>query len=78
MHAILNWGSIIGGFVSGALWLYASSINVPTKLASGYGGPIVGLDEMRSGFKKQASYNSYAAVATALAALLQATALIFQ
>jgi hypothetical protein len=43
-----------------------------------YGGPIVGLDEMRSGFKKQARYNSYAAAATALAAMLQTTALIVQ
>jgi hypothetical protein len=74
----MHWGSILAGFVSGALWLYASWINVPTNLATAFGDTIHGLDEMRSGFAKQARYNSCAAVATALATMLQATALIVQ
>jgi hypothetical protein len=74
-HA-LNWLSIIVGFLSGALWLYASRIKVPTNIASGY-GTLVGVDEMTAGFRKQAIWNSYAAVATAVAAILQAFAQIF-
>jgi hypothetical protein len=42
MH-VLNWCAVIVGFVSGALWLYASLIKVPTRLATGYGGGIVTL-----------------------------------
>jgi len=51
---MLNWLSIIAGFASGALWFYAAIIEVPTNIGSGF-GKIVGLDEMRDGFKKQAT-----------------------
>jgi hypothetical protein len=37
MHNILNWPPIIMGFLSGALWLCASIIKVPTNIGSGYG-----------------------------------------
>jgi hypothetical protein len=74
MQDPLNWLSIIAGFLAGVLWLYASNIKVPTKLASGYGGNVVGLEEMSAGFKRQAAWNSYAAIATAAAAVLQAAA----
>jgi hypothetical protein len=73
----LVWLAIISGFLSGALWLYASRIKVPTNLGSGYGGGIVGLQEMSDGFKNQATWNSYAAITTALAAVLQALAQLF-
>jgi ribonucleotide monophosphatase NagD (HAD superfamily) len=54
------------------VWLYAANIKVPTNIASGYGGTIAGLDEMRMGFRRQATWNSYAAIMTAVAAGLQA------
>ena len=74
LHDPLVWLSIIAGFLSGALWLYASTIKVPTNLVSGYGGGIVGLLEMSGAFKNQATWNGYAAAMTALAAILQALA----
>jgi hypothetical protein len=71
VYDALNWSSIIAGFLSGALWLYAARINVPTNIGSGFGA-LVGVEEMTAGFRKQAVWNSWAAVATAIAALLQA------
>ncbi len=68
---MLNWLSIVAGFISGALWLYAARIKVPTNIGSGYGA-LVGVQEMTAGFKKQATWNSYAAIMTAVAAVLQA------
>ena len=76
MHNAFTWSSIIAGFLSGALWFYASGIKVPTNIGSGYGA-LVGVDEMTAGFGKQAIWNSYAAVATAVAAIMQAFAQIF-
>jgi len=38
MHNAFIWSSIIAGFLSGALWLYASGIKVPINLVSGFGG----------------------------------------
>ena len=76
MHNAFVWSSIITGILSGALWFYASSITVPTDIGSGY-GTLVGVQEMTAGLKKQAIWNSYAAVATAVAAVLQAFAQIF-
>jgi hypothetical protein len=73
MHNAFVWLSIIASFVSGALWLYSALIKVPTNIGSGYGA-LVGVDEMTVGFKKQALWNSWAAAATALAAVLQALA----
>src|SRR5262249_28681561 len=61
MHNAFIWSSIITGFLSGALWLYASTITVPTNIGSGY-GTLVGVEEMTVGLKKQAIWNSYAAV----------------
>ncbi|HTX53660.1 MAG TPA: hypothetical protein VMD08_09630 [Candidatus Baltobacteraceae bacterium] len=75
IHSALNWLSIVAAFVSGALWLYASLVRVPTKIGSGYGA-LVGVEEMTTGFKKQAFWNSCAAAATAAAALLQAAAMV--
>jgi hypothetical protein len=75
MHGALIWLSIGAGFLSGALWLYAASVKVPTNIGSGY-GTLVGVEEMTAGFRRQAIWNSYAAVATAVAALLQAAAVL--
>jgi len=75
MHNILNWPPIIMGFLSGALWLCAAIIKVPTNIGSGYGA-LVGVEEMTAGFRKQAIWNSSAAAATAIAALLQAIAVM--
>jgi len=75
MHNTLTWLSIIAGFLSGALWLYAASIKVPTNIGSGY-GTLVGVEEMTAGFRKQAIWNSFAAAATAIAAVLQAIAMM--
>ena len=72
MHDALNWLSIIAGVLSGVLWLSASLIKVPT---SGF-GDLVGVAEMTAGFRNQANWNSYAAMATALAAFFQAAAAI--
>jgi hypothetical protein len=77
LHNALNGLSIFTGFLSGALWLYASRIKVPTRLVSGFDGWIGGLQEMSNGLKKQGTWNSYAAIATAIAAILQALAQIF-
>ncbi|HKF12902.1 MAG TPA: hypothetical protein VKB89_30005 [Xanthobacteraceae bacterium] len=77
MHNAFIWSSIIAGFLSGALWLYASGIKVPINLVSGFGGSIGGLPEMSNGLKKQTTLNGYAAVTTAIAAALQAFAQIF-
>jgi hypothetical protein len=73
MHNALNWLSIMAGFISGALWLYAALIKVPTDIKSGYGA-LVGVEEMTAGFKKQALWNGFAAAATAAAAVFQAVA----
>jgi len=75
IHSALNWLSIVAGFVAGTLWLYASLVKVPTKIGSGFGA-LVGVEKMTAGFKKQAFWNSCAAVATAAAALLQAAAML--
>ena len=74
MHNGPNLASFIAGFASGVLWLCAAWVKVPTALGSGYGGVIDGLDAMRAGFRKQAIWNSAAAVMTAVAAVLQAFA----
>jgi hypothetical protein len=74
MHSWFYWGAVALGFLSGALWVYAARINVPTHLVTAYGGPIVGLDEMRAGFEKQATWNSWAATCTALAVFCQVVA----
>ena len=63
------------GFLSGALWLCAAIIKVPTNIGGGYGA-LVGVEEMTAGFRKQAIWNSSAAAATAIAALLQAIAVM--
>ena len=49
-------------------------VKVPTALGSGYGGVIDGLDATRAEFRKQAIWNSAAAVMTAVAAVFQAFA----
>jgi hypothetical protein len=76
MDAILNCSSVIFGFLSGALWLVAALMKVPTNLSSGFGGTVTGLDAMAAGFRRQAIWNGAAAGATALAALLQAAHLL--
>jgi hypothetical protein len=77
MHNVLSWFAILAAFISGGLWLYASLIKVPTDIGSGYGA-LVGVKEMSGGFRRQAIWNSWAAGATALAAMLQgATMLTF-
>jgi hypothetical protein len=68
------WLSIAAGFLAAGLWLYAARIKVPTNISSGYGGRVVGIEEMAAGFKKQATWNSYAAVMTAVALGFQAVA----
>ena len=68
--------SIVAGFLSGGLWLYAACIKVPTNLSGGFGGTVEGLDEMRSGFSRQANWNSAAAISTGTAALSQGIALL--
>jgi hypothetical protein len=73
MHNALSLLSIAAGFASGALWLYASRIKVPTNIGSGWGA-LVGVEEMTAGFKKQAFWNGGAAIATGVAALFQAAA----
>jgi hypothetical protein len=75
MHSTLIWSSILAGFLSGGLWFYTSTIKVPTDIGSGYGA-LVGVEEMSAGFKHQAAWNSYAAIATAAAALLQAAGMV--
>jgi hypothetical protein len=75
MHNVFNWLSIAAGFCSGALWLYAGLIKVPTNIDSAW-GTLTGVKEMTAGFKKQAIWNSWAAGATAAAALLQAIAML--
>jgi hypothetical protein len=51
----------------------ALSFDFITNIGSGFGA-LVGVEEMRAGFRKQATWNSCAAAATAIAALLQAAA----
>jgi hypothetical protein len=75
MHNTFSWLAIVAGFLSGALWLYAALIKVPTKIGSGFGA-LVGVEEMTAGFNRQASWNGYAAIATAAAALFQAVAMV--
>jgi hypothetical protein len=75
MHTVLSWLSVAAGFISGALWFYAAVIRVPTNIGSGWGA-LVGVEEMTAGFKKQALLNSFAAMATATAALLQAAGMM--
>jgi hypothetical protein len=75
-HNVFVSLSTIAGFMAGLLWFRAARIKVSTTLASGYGGTIEGLQEMAAGLEKQTAWNSYAAVMTALAALLQALAQI--
>jgi len=77
MHNAFTWLSIIAGFLSGALWFYASGIKVPTNLVSGWDGWVGGLQEMSDGLKKQTTWNGWAAITTALAAVLQAFAQIY-
>jgi hypothetical protein len=36
MHSALIWLSILAGFLSGALWLYAARIKVSTSIGSGF------------------------------------------
>jgi hypothetical protein len=71
---MFNWLPIGAGLLAAGLWLYASNIKVPTNLGSGWGGKVVGVEEMAAGFKKQATWNSYAAVMTAVAVGFQAIA----
>ena len=71
---MLTWLSTGAGLLAAALWFYASIIKVPTNISSGYGGTVVGVEEMAAGFKKQSAWNSYAAVMTAAAASFQAVA----
>ena len=75
MHTAFSWLAIVAGFISGALWLYAARIKVPTEIGSGY-GKLVGVEAMTEGFTKQASWNGYAAIATGAAALFQAIAMM--
>jgi hypothetical protein len=63
--------STVTGLLAAGLWFYASMIKVPTDIESGY-GKLVGVKEMSAGFKKQAIWNSYAAVMTAVAVGFQA------
>jgi hypothetical protein len=71
MHTVLNWSAIVLWFASGLLWLRAATIAVPTNIQSGYGA-LVGVKEMSDGLKKQASCNKWAAVASCVAAAMQA------
>jgi hypothetical protein len=76
MQSLLQWLTVLAALTSGALWWYASTINVPTKLVTAYGGPINGLSDMSAAFERQARWNSYAAIATGAAALLQAISML--
>jgi hypothetical protein len=73
MNETLSWLSIAAGFLAGVLWLYASIIKVPTNIGSGF-GTLIGVEEMTTGFRKQAFWNACAAAATAVAMLFQAAA----
>jgi hypothetical protein len=73
MHSTLIWLSILAGFLSGGLWLYASTIKVPTDIGSGIGA-LAGVGGMTAG--KQTVWNSYAAIATAAATLLQTAGML--
>jgi hypothetical protein len=57
------------------LWLYASSIRLPTDIKSGYGA-LVGVEEMNAGFRKQARWNAYAAGCAGIAAFLSAVPIV--
>jgi hypothetical protein len=72
--SVMFWLSIALGFVAAGLWLYAARIKVPTNLVSSFGGQAEGLDKMQEGFRRQATWNSLAAMATAVAVLCQALA----
>ena len=74
MHSVLGWLSIVAGLLSGALWLYAARIKVPMPAGVRFGGTIAGVEGMTAGFKKQADWNGYAAIATAAAEAFQAAA----
>ena len=57
MHSSLVWLSIIAGFVSEGLWIYAAVIRVPINIVSGW-GTLVGVEEMIAGFRKQVTWNA--------------------
>jgi hypothetical protein len=75
MSDTLNTLTVVLWLATGALWLRASTVAVPTNLQSGYGA-LVGIDEMSLGFKRQAFWNKWAAVASCAAALMQAAAVV--
>jgi hypothetical protein len=66
--------SIAVGLAAAGLWFWASRVEVPTVLVALYGGGMAGLPEMRAGLARVARLNQWAALATALAAVLQALA----
>jgi hypothetical protein len=78
MHAICAYLSSAVGLVAAGLWFWASRIEVPTNLSTLFDHDMIaGLGPMRAGFARVASFNRWAASATALAVFLQALAQAF-
>lgn len=70
LHNLLSALAAAAALGAAGLWLYASIIRVPTDIKSGYGGPLVGVEEMSAAFRKQGFWNAAAAAATGAAVLL--------
>ncbi|HXW72627.1 MAG TPA: hypothetical protein VEK34_14575 [Methylocella sp.] len=73
LHKIISWLYVAVALSAAGLWFYASIIQVPTDIQSGYGS-LVGVEEMSAGFKKQGFWNAAAAAMTGVAVLLELVA----
>jgi hypothetical protein len=68
--------AVAAGAVAALLWWRSARIDIPIdKIKSAYGS-LVGVEEAKAALREAASWNAWAATATAIAALFQALSLI--
>jgi hypothetical protein len=74
--ALLNLASAVMAVVDAGLWLKSATIKTPEKINSGYGGSGGSMQQLGDAIRRQSRWSAGAAIAAAIAALLQAVAMI--
>jgi hypothetical protein len=73
LKIVIGWLAVIAALLSAGLWFWAANIKLNAAEFGAYGGAT---ENSVKQFARQAQLNSYAAMATGVSAILQATSLV--
>lgn len=76
-HQVLSYGSALAGIMSAGLWWWAAKVVIKRGDAKAAGNIFLGDVAIQATVKEQAKFNSWAAIATGIAAFTAALAQIF-